>query len=509
VNTAHENGIGVPSAKDVPTKSWSSRLWLALNLILGLIGGITLAWGPLAAPWPIVALLGLTGGLLGGLVGWWSASVRRRSRGVLLGHGVILLVVAAAALIPVYRIGMIAMPGETWEGNFRRLWRAMDYAYPYFEQKGVDWDDVYRRYAPQMAQVESDHAYWRLVTRMLAELNDGHTGLISPSPRSGRRYFAICRDVGGVIVLDQVGQTALDAGLERGNVVLAVEDVPIEEALERVSPVLRAGSTPWQRRANAAYHLLSTTEDPLAVTVSGVTGERTVVLVWPDDPLDPAAEDVMPWQPLITGERLPSGVGLIHIPTFGAGSGHDLVAEFDAALDGLMDAPGLILDLRENGGGSTSISDRVAGRFFAYPFIYGREYFYLRLLQRGWRPWFDYRVVPRGSTYDGPVVLLTDVYTFSTAENFCVAMVDSGRATTVGRQTAGSSGNPVPFRLPGGARARFSTGDFRRNDGGLGMGQPIEGVGIAPDVLVIWTVDDLREGRDPDVAAAEHLLLGR
>ena len=414
-----------------------------------------------------------------------------------------------AVLIPSYRVGMIAMPGETWEGNFRRLWRAMDYAYPYFEQKGVDWEDVYRRYAPQVAEVESDHAYWRLVTRVLAELNDGHTGLISPSIRSGRRYFAICRDVGGAIVLDRVGQIARDAGLERGDVVLAVEDVSIEEAMARVSPVLQAGSTPWQRRANATYHLLSTTEDALAVTVSGVTGERTVILVWRDDPPAPVVEDVALWQPLITGERLPSGLGLIHIPTFGAGTGHDLVAEFDAALDGLMDAPGLILDLRENSGGTTLISDRVAGRFFRRPFIYGREYFCLRLPQRGWRPWFDYRVLPRGSTYDGPVVLLTDVYTFSTAENFGVAMVDSGRATTVGRQTAGSSGNPVSFRLPGGARARFSTGDFRRNDGGLGMGQPIEGIGITPDMFVIWTVDDLREGCDPDVAAAEGLLMGR
>jgi len=74
----------------------------------------------------------------------------------------------------------------------------------------------------------------------------------------------------------------------------------------------------------------------------------------------------------------------------------------------------------------------------------------------------------------------------------------------VGRLTAGASGNPIVFRLPGAYNVRFSTADFRRKDG-----TAIEGVGIVPDVEVDWTVEDLRQGRDPDLAAAEALLLDR
>ncbi len=481
-------------------KGLRSASWILLNLALGLAGGLTLGWGALAASGWVIVLLGCLGALLGGLLGGWSAQGGgARRRYVLWGHGAILLFVVLAALIPLWRAGMLPLPLESRKANFERLWRAMDYAYPYFEEKGVDRDALYARYALQVEQAESDEAYWGVVARMLAELDDGHTGLVSPSVRSGRHYFGTGRVVGDRIVLDRVGQTGQDAGLRRGDLLLEVDGLPVEEALEALPLPLRSGSTPQQRRATAAFNVLSTREDTMAVTVFGAGGdERSATLVWPGEGAVAAPDSS---GPLITAERLDSGVGLIRIPTFGEGE-HDLVAEFDVALGELLDAPALILDLRGNSGGSTHLSDPIAGRFLSGPFTYGREHYRARLPQRGWRPWIDYRVEPRGVTYDGPVVLLIDEGTFSTAENFVVALVDSGRVTTVGRQSGGGSGNPISFRLTGGGRARFSTGDFRRNDG-----RPIEGQGIVPDVPVTWTVEDFRQGRDPDLDAAEALLL--
>ncbi|HNS02406.1 MAG TPA: S41 family peptidase [Anaerolineae bacterium] len=474
-----------------------SILWIFFNLTLGAIAGAALGWGPLAAPLPLIPGLALAGAAVGVAIGVWSRP-RPRRRYVGWGHGGILLFVALATLIPLYRIGAIAPPGETRAANFARLQRALDYAYPYFELKGVDRAALYARYAPQTAAAASDDDYWRIVAYMLAELNDGHSGLLSPSVRSGRHYFATCRALGDTVAVDAVGQTARESGLVRGDVVLAVDGRPVADALEALPAILRAGSTPQQRRAKAAFSLLSTTAETLSVTVAGPAGERTLTLVWPA-PASPA-QATSPGageQPLITGERLPSGWGLIRIPSFAGDSGHDLVAEFDAALAAVMDAPGIILDLRGNGGGSTAIADPIAGRFLDRPFTYGHDRFRARLPQRGWRTSFDYRVTPRRPTYTGPLTLLIDEFNFSTAENFIVALVDSGRATTVGRPTAGGSGNPVTFRLSGGGLARFSTGDFRRNDG-----RPIEGLGIAPDVYVAWTAADLRLGRDLDLEAA-------
>jgi carboxyl-terminal processing protease len=299
-------------------------------------------------------------------------------------------------------------------------------------------------------------------------------------------------------------------------VVVAVDGLPVEEALMALSPLLRNGSSPQHRRANAAFNLLSTTTDSMVVTLSGPDGDRTVTLTWPEQSGSSSTATTSGGSrgPTIQGWELGSGLGVIHIPHFGS---DELVYEFDAALDDLMGAPGIILDLRGNGGGDSAVADQIAGRFLSEAFTYGREFYRARLPQRGWRPWFDYRVKPRGETYTGQLVLLTDAKTFSTTETFVVALVDSGRAATVGRRTGGGSGNPIRFEVSGGARARFSTGDFRRNGPlnsdeprtEVGTGPRIEGNGIAPEVPVSWTVEAFRAGEDLDVAAAEALILDR
>lgn len=421
-----------------------------------------------------------------------------------------LLVIAAIAativvaiLGPLYRVGSFPPPSDGYRANFDRLWGALNAYYPYFELKGVEPEALRARYLPQAEAAESDAEYRRAIADMLAELQDAHTGVVVPGPFSDRHYFGTARAIGEFIVVDRVGRTGLAAGLTRGAIVLAVDGLAVEDALDALPPRLRSGSTPWQRRARAAFHILSTTRTSLRVTFRGlddVVMSATLVLPkeMPDHTEHTGGEEA---GPSITWELLPSGLGLIRIPTFSPSGGHDLVSEFDTALGALMDTPGLIIDLRGNGGGSTALAERMAGRFLREAFLYGREHYRGRLPQRGWRLHLDYRVRPRPPFYPGQLVLLADELTMSTAEQFLVALVDSGRALLVGRRTAGSSGNPVRFRLPGGV-ARFSTGDFRRGDG-----TPIEGVGLVPHVPVAYTVADFRSGRDPDLEAAQGLLL--
>jgi carboxyl-terminal processing protease len=430
-------------------------------------------------------------------------SLKKKHVGLVVGCiAVVVILVAAAILVPLYQVGRFAPSQHSIQANFQRLCLAMETAYPYFETKEIDWAELSGRYAPQVASVTKDGDYYRIVARMLAEMQDGHTGLLSPSVMSGRYTFATCIDFDGTLVVDQASVVAVAAGLQRGDVVLAVGDLPIAAALKALPPMLVAGSSEGQRRSKAARVVLGTTGESLSVVVRGIDGERKLHFDRPGSPLTGTPAPIPNLGPRITGRLLPSGIGVITIPDFEGGNGYDLVAEFDAVLHTMMDAPAIIVDVRGNGGGSTLISDRIAGRFLSSTFTYGREYYTKRLVLRFWSAWYDYRVKPRGMTYQGKVVILTDVRCVSTTENFIVALVDSGRAHTVGQRTGGSSGNPMRFMLTGGAFVRFSAGAFHRLDG-----TPLEGQGIAADIEVAWTVDDIRSGRDPDLKTAEKSLL--
>jgi carboxyl-terminal processing protease len=467
----------------------------------------------------MMALLGLVGGLIPAAL--WArqqlAAIRgdtraaRRWRWGILG-GQAALVVGIGLLISgeLYQVGMLSPPNRDRAAAFDHFDKAMATYYPYFEEKGIDWDAVVARYRPQVIQAPNDRTYYAAIERMLSELDDAHTGVVPSQAMAEGCFFAATREIEGQAVVIQVGPTGNNLGLGIGAVVLEVDGQPLEAALNAVDPRLRKGSTPRQRRSRAFQFLTHTPygeqRDLAFETADG--DDRTATLTCDEETRGAESEgggDI--WDFLlprvkqeVVSRRLPSGLGYLRIPTFGV----DLVDEFDAALDGLMDTPGLILDLRSNSGGNSTYADQMAGRLLDETFVYGIDHYTQRMITRGGRAQMPFHVEPRGEHYAGPVVVIIETLNMSTAEQFLIALMDSGRVETVGRPTGGASGNPIVFRLPGERNVRFSTADFHRNDG-----TPIEGVGLTPDVTVTWTVEDFRQGRDPDLDAAEALLLNK
>ena len=63
--------------------------------------------------------------------------------------------------------------------NFEYLWQECDEKYSFFEVKNIDWDEVYRRYRPQVREDMSRLELFDLLGDMLTELRDDHTNLVS------------------------------------------------------------------------------------------------------------------------------------------------------------------------------------------------------------------------------------------------------------------------------------------------------------------------------------------
>ena len=71
---------------------------------------------------------------------------------------------------------------NTAQGNLEALWKVMDEHYCFFDEKratlGVDWDEVHRRYTPQVAGADRDQLF-EVMAHMIGELRDGHVNLYS------------------------------------------------------------------------------------------------------------------------------------------------------------------------------------------------------------------------------------------------------------------------------------------------------------------------------------------
>ena len=71
-------------------------------------------------------------------------------------------------------------PDNCPRGIFERIWTDFNETYALMDFKGVDWDNVYRRFSPQIHQDMSERQLFDVLANMLSILNDAHVSLSSP-----------------------------------------------------------------------------------------------------------------------------------------------------------------------------------------------------------------------------------------------------------------------------------------------------------------------------------------
>lgn len=193
-------------------------------------------------------------------------------------------------------------------------------------------------------------------------------------------------------------------------------------------------------------------------------------------------------------EILDGNIGYVYVGTFSEGT---WINDFAAILDYFRNTKGLIIDVRDNQGGTDLTSRVMVGRFLESPLAYPPAYIKGVLISGPnsfMQPLGPYR-------YQNPVVVIINGRSFSMAEGFAEQMKQIPTVTVIGDTTAGAGGEPHVYRLPSGRQIRVSTKDIRRYDG-----QPQEWNGIPPTVLVRQSAEDAKGGRDKQLEYAIQRL---
>jgi C-terminal processing protease CtpA/Prc len=200
----------------------------------------------------------------------------------------------------------------------------------------------------------------------------------------------------------------------------------------------------------------------------------------------------------LTWGRTADGIGYVNVWRL---TNEKLPGMFDAALEALSDTWGLILDLRFNGGGGENLAIDIAGRFLDKERVYGTNRYRSGPKHDDLGRRLERKCPPRGPwRYRGPVMVLQGRKTMSSAESFVLMMAQCPQVTTIGDRTAGSSANPKRVEVGSGITVnvpRWLDMDPK--------GNPIDEVGVAPDVEIETVLDRFRNG-DPVMEEALERL---
>ncbi|TMP28263.1 carboxy terminal-processing peptidase [Pseudoalteromonas rubra] len=188
---------------------------------------------------------------------------------------------------------------------------------------------------------------------------------------------------------------------------------------------------------------------------------------------------------------LTSKIGVIEIPSFYNNLSKDVKKELEKLKEQNVD--GIIVDLRQNGGGSLYEATQLSGLFIDKGPIVQIHTAYNRVEAQKDSDGVTY--------YNGPLTVLVDRYSASASEIFAAAMQDYGRAVVIGEQTFGKGtvqqhrGLRKTYDLFDNALGSitYTIAKFYRIDGGSTQNK-----GVIPDILLPSAVEPAEWGESQE-----------
>ena len=368
----------------------------------------------------------------------------------------------------------------------------------------LDWDQTYKDFLPQVLSTHSTFAYYQVLQRFYSQLQDGHTNVYYPEQiydQMARLPLRTRLIDGRLIVIGSRDAAADLQGVRPGDEVLTINGEPASQwAQQNVDPFVSA-SSPQDRQTRVFEYLpffaKLGTQFTLGVLTSQGRKSTHRFTVVPDKPTSNAP---------FAFRMLPGNIAYIALNEF---EDETDAKEWDRNWPEIAKAKAVVLDIRENGGGSTGIGSHVLAAFLdsPSPSELSRSTRWIATYRAWGAPEtplrFPLNVIEPDKTrhFAGGVVLLTSPRTFSAGEDMAVAFRQSRRGLIIGEATGGSTGQPLQFDLPGGGKARICT----KHDSFADRSEFV-GVGVQPDIAAHLSRTDISENRDSVVQTAVDSL---
>lgn len=381
-----------------------------------------------------------------------------------------------------------------------RFWNIIEYWFPYRDLIRERWDGVLAEFIPRAMAASTNRDYRLAMLSLVARARDGHANVWSATetrpPRGTCQLPVVVRHVEDRYVIGAYADSVLGpaSGLRIGDVLLALDDLPVDSLTVTWAEYYGASNEPARRR-EIARALTKGACGPCRVTIEREGGRIDLT----------ATRDSTRRMDRLAGgthDRRGDVFQLLSPEIAYLKLSSVKQSDTRSYIERAAGTRCLVIDIRNypNEFVPFALGQHLVER--ATPFA---RFTAGDLANPGtftWTP--SISISPGEPRYQGKVVILVDETSQSQAEYTAMALRAAPGALVVGSTTAGADGNVSAIMLPGALRAMIS---------GIGVfypdKRPTQQIGVVPDLVVEPTIAGLRAGRDEVLEAALEKALGR
>lgn len=411
-----------------------------------------------------------------------------------------------------------------------KFWSDVNYNFVYmYKIDQANWNNAYKEAIANIQKSKNDYEYFRQLQKLCSILKDGHTQVYMPDHIQNQimttnfgEYRLFLTNVQGKIYVFDVNKSK-EKEIPPGSEIIRINGLSVQEYQDQFVIPYISTSTENALKNKAAYNLLSGLEgDQYVIEIKTPNGaikkfnlvhSKTEEILLSSAPLPKRKNFELKW--------LKDQIAYIAVRTFDDAS---VVKDFESQLNALQKAKKIIIDIRDNGGGSGKNALNMAKYFVKNDTIDGTKNYSREIIPteraigsfltaqdtiNGKAQWgiskqeatdlykafigtkfhtFDYKpAIVRSSTkFSVPTVILTNNNTASAAEDFLIYTYNEKNMIRIGDYTNGSTGQPLQIDLPGNATAWICTKKVT-----FPNGDEFVGTGIKPDILIERNLKDV------------------
>ncbi len=430
-------------------------------------------------------------------------------------------------------IALVDYSEQTYTEAFNSLVDLLKKEYAFTEYKGIDWEAKRTEFLPRIEAATTDEDirdYQRALRDFGWSIPDGHVS--GPFVRedfqsdiAGGLGIAIRETNEGPVIVNFVGEgsPAETAGITLGTEIVSIDGVAIAEVISNAVAHSAPFSTDhFKRLQQMRYAVRFPIETEVELTWKNAEGEEVTETMKVISEFD--SFSFSSFARGTTGFEIPVAYELLEADEYGENDyGYVKIDSFsDNSVLTIQlwermirtlkryAVNGLIIDMRQNGGGSGFLADQMAAYFFHEEHTLGNSGFYDE--DRG-EFYFNpdgedrYYLPAEDLRYDGEVVVIVGPFCLSACEFFTYDMTIDDRAHVIGHYPTGGLGGSIKsIKMPEDEYFTFTIGRAVDSDGEI----HIEGKGVPPTVLVpiteeILLADEEEADRVLVDAAVAHL----